>query len=46
MILIIVCSLSEAADRNKLGFNDPKAPLPKTSGIQETAETCIIKRFS
>ena len=37
MILVTACSLSEAADRNKLGSGDPKAPSPKTSGIQEPA---------
>jgi ABC-type transporter Mla subunit MlaD len=37
MILVTAYSLSEAADRNKLGFGDPKAPLPKTPGIQKPA---------
>ena len=37
MILVTACPLSEAADRNKLGSGDPKAPSPKTSGIQEPA---------
>jgi potassium efflux system protein len=37
MMLVTACSLSEAADRNKLGSGDPKAPSPKTSGIQKPA---------
>ncbi len=37
IILVTACPLSEAADRNKLGSGDPKAPSPKTSGIQKTA---------
>jgi len=37
MILVTVCSLSEAADRNKFGSGGPKALLEKTPGIQEPA---------
>jgi hypothetical protein len=37
MILVTACPLSEAANRNQLGFGDPKAPLPKTPGIQTSA---------
>ena len=37
MMLVTACSLSEAADPNELGSGDPKAPSPKTSGIQKPA---------
>ena len=37
MMLVTACSISEAADPNELGSGDPKAPSPKTSGIQKPA---------